>query len=101
MLHKKTLTNCSCQKNGVHFVVGFIEAVRKRGRSGLIDHTQDVQTRNLARVLRRLHMGESCGRNMTHCAYLTLAVVEVGGHGNHRILRTCAQVRLGGLFHFH
>src|SRR5205823_4979903 len=56
-----------------------VEAVRERGRGRLVDDAQDVEAGDLAGVLRRLALG----------------VVEVRGHGDHRLRDRLAEISLG------
>ncbi len=60
-------------------LVVLVEAVGERGRGGLVDDAQDVQTGDLAGLLRRLALG----------------VVEVGRDGDDRVRDLLAQVGLG------
>ena len=60
-------------------VLLLLEAVRERGRGGLVDDAQDVEARDLAGVLGRL----------------ALSVVEVRGNGDHRVGDLLAEIRLG------
>ena len=60
-----------------------VHAERQRGRSRLVDDALHVQTGNAAGILGRL----------------TLAVVEISRHGNHRLGDFGAQIILGGFFH--
>ena len=60
-------------------VVALVEAVRERGRGGLVDDAADVQARDLAGLLGRL----------------TLVIVEVRRHGDDGVGDRLAQVRLG------
>ena len=64
------------------FLAAFVQTVGQGCCRGFVDDAQHIQTGNLAGVLGRL----------------ALAVIEVGGHGHHRIGYGFAQVFLGGLF---
>src|SRR5207244_264176 len=56
-----------------------VEPVRERGRGRLVDDPEDVEAGDLAGVLGRLALG----------------VVEVGGHGDHRVVDRLAEIGLG------
>jgi len=60
-----------------------VEAVGKRGGRGFIDDAQHFKARNAARVFRGL----------------PLCVVEIRGHGDHRLFDLRAEVRFRGLTH--
>ncbi len=63
--------------------LGLVHAIGQRGRGRLVDDALDVQTGDATGVL----------------GSLTLAVVEVGRHGDDRFGDRLAQVILGGLLH--
>ena len=65
--------------DGDHAFLPPLEPVREARRGRLVDDAQHVQAGDAARVLRRL----------------TLGVVEVGGHGDDRLLHRPAEVLLG------
>jgi hypothetical protein len=60
-----------------------LKPVGERRRGRLVDDAQDLKPRDLAGILGRL----------------ALAVVEIGGDGDHRLLHLLAQIVLGGLLH--
>lgn len=64
-------------------VLLLLQTVSKSGRSGLVDDTEDVQTRDLTGIL----------------SSLTLRVVEVGGDGDDGVLDVLAKISFGGLLH--
>jgi len=72
-------------EDGDLLVLLLVETVGERGRRRLVDDAQDVQTGDLAGVLRGL----------------ALRVVEVGGNGDDGVGHLLPQVILGGLFHLH
>ena len=69
--------------HGHHLAVLLVEAVRERGRGGLVDDAQHLEPRDLASVL-------GC---------LPLRVVEVCGHRHHRVRHRTAKVGLRCLLH--
>ena len=60
-----------------------VEAVGERGRGRLVDDAQHLEAGDLAGVLGRLALG----------------VVEIGGHGDDRLLDLLAEIGFGGLLH--
>ncbi|KFE34723.1 putative NAD-specific glutamate dehydrogenase [Thioclava atlantica] len=60
-----------------------VEAIGERGRGRLVDDAQNLETGDLARILRGL----------------TLGVVEIGGNGDHGLRDFLAQIALGGFLH--
>ena len=69
--------------DGNRLAVGLVQAIGKRCRSRLIDDAQHFEAGDLARVL----------------GGLTLGVVEIGRHGDHRLLDRLAEIALGGFLH--
>ncbi len=67
------------------FLVALVQAVRERGRGGLVDDAQHVQTGDLTGFL----------------GGLTLGVLEVRGHGDDRVGDLLAQVCLGVALELH
>ena len=60
-----------------------VETIGERRRGGLVDDAQDLEPRDLARVL----------------GGLTLGVVEIGGHRDDGLRHRLAKIGLGGLLH--
>ena len=60
-----------------------LQPVGERGGGRLVDDPQDIEPGDLSGILGRL----------------TLGVVEIGGHGDHRFGDRLAEMRLGGLLH--
>src|SRR3569623_1765447 len=72
-------------EHGDELLLGLVETVRERGRGRLVDAALDVETGDLARVLRRL----------------ALRVVEVRRDGDDRFGHRLAQILLGRTLQLH
>ena len=70
--------------NGNGLPVIFVQAISQRSGGRFIDDTQNFKTGNFAGIF-------GC---------LTLRIVEIGRHGNHRLGHAFAQIILCRLFHF-
>ena len=67
--------------DGDRLILLFVEAIRERCRGGLVHEALDLEAGDLARVLGRL----------------TLRIVKVRRHGDHRAINLLAEVVFGGL----
>ena len=86
-----------------HLILGLVEPVGQGRRRRLVDHSQHVQAGDLAGVLSRLPADKQIFLDKSNwekkSLHSPLAVVEVGGHGDHGVLGRGAQVALGSLLH--